>query len=103
MAIFTANAYFYTYSHDTSTWNPLAGCTRVTAGCDHCFAFTLHDQRHTIYQRHDGRWSPGGSPMPAQYARSFSEIQLLPERLMQPLRETKPKMIAREFDERFVP
>src|SRR5437764_9062505 len=75
------------------TWNPLAGCTRVTAGCDHCYAFALHDSRHAIYQRNSGRWSPGGSPMPAQYARPFSEIQLLPERLREPLREKKPKMI----------
>src|SRR5947209_3988137 len=75
------------------TWNPLAGCTRVTAGCDHCFAFALDDSRHTIYQRNAGWWSPGGSPMPAQYGRPFSAIQLLPDRLMQPLREKKPKMI----------
>ena len=75
------------------TWNPLAGCTRVTAGCDHCFAFALHDSRHTIYQRNAGWWSPGGSPMPAQYGRPFSEIQLLPDRLMQPLHQMRPKMI----------
>jgi protein gp37 len=28
------------------TWNPVTGCTRVTAGCEHCYAFSLHDQRH---------------------------------------------------------
>jgi protein gp37 len=26
------------------TWNPLTGCTRVSAGCDHCYAFALHDR-----------------------------------------------------------
>jgi len=24
-----------------STWNPMTGCTRVSAGCDHCYALTL--------------------------------------------------------------
>jgi hypothetical protein len=23
------------------TWNPVTGCTRVSAGCDHCYAATL--------------------------------------------------------------
>jgi protein gp37 len=24
-----------------ATWNPVTGCTRVSAGCDHCYAATL--------------------------------------------------------------
>ena len=24
-----------------STWNPVTGCTRVSAGCDNCYAATL--------------------------------------------------------------
>lgn len=24
-----------------STWNPVVGCTRVSSGCDHCYAFTM--------------------------------------------------------------
>src|SRR6266498_4279982 len=24
-----------------ATWNPMTGCDRVSAGCDHCYALTL--------------------------------------------------------------
>ncbi len=75
------------------TWNPITGCTRVTQGCDHCYAFTLHDQRHAIYQKNEGKWSPAGKPMPLQYSRPFAEVQLLSERLEEPLRDRKPRMI----------
>ena len=70
-------------------WNPLTGCTRVTAGCENCYAFALHDRRHAVYLRDGGR-DANGKAMPRQYARPFSEIQLLPERLEQPLHIKKP-------------
>lgn len=76
-----------------AVWNVAVGCTRVTAGCDGCYAFALHDRRHAIYQANAGRWSPDGPPMPAQYARPFSEVQVLPERLEWPLHQKKPLRI----------
>jgi protein gp37 len=24
-----------------ATWNPMTGCTKISAGCDHCYAYTL--------------------------------------------------------------
>ena len=76
-----------------ATWNFTIGCTRVTAGCDHCYAYELHDRRYAIYQANAGRWSPDGRTMPLQYARPFSEIQVLPERLNWPLSQKKPLRI----------
>lgn len=73
----------------TRTWNPLTGCTRVTSGCDNCYAFALHDMRHVVYER-TGGVLPNGQHMPVQYARPFSDIQLLPDRLEQPLHIRKP-------------
>jgi protein gp37 len=62
----------------------------VTEGCRHCYAFALHDQRHAFYVAHNGRY-PNGKPMAAQYAKPFSEIQLLPQRLEDPLRVKTPQ------------
>lgn len=75
------------------TWNPVIGCTRVTAGCDHCYAFTLHEQRHKVYLQHHGRWSENGYPMPRQYEQPFTAIQLLEDRLEAPLHYKAPSMI----------
>jgi len=75
------------------TWNPVIGCTRVSAGCDHCYAFALHTQRHQIYLKNGGVWSSGGKVMPRQYAQPFTEMQLLTERLEAPLHIKQPKMI----------
>jgi protein gp37 len=75
------------------TNNHVIVCTRVTTGCDHCYAFTLHDQRHAIYVKNDGLWTPGGKPMPKQYAQPFTEVQFFPERLERVLRDKTPKKI----------
>jgi protein gp37 len=55
------------------TWNPLTGCTKVSPGCDHCYAKTMHE-------RFNG---PG----------SFDTVTLHPERLAQPLRWRKPARV----------
>lgn len=77
----------------SATWNPTSGCTRVTTGCDHCYAFALHDMRHDAYQAHGGIYPKNGRPMPIQYARPFSEVQLLPDRLAWPLHQLQPQRI----------
>lgn len=59
-----------------ATWNPVTGCTKVSPGCDHCYA-------ESIAHRFDGT--------PA-YPNGF-EVTLRPERLDQPLRWKKPRMI----------
>lgn len=68
-------------------WNPMTGCTHVSDGCDHCYAFALHDQRHVAWKR--GRWDAA----PAQYHQPFSTVQLFPDRLDQPLHWRKPQRV----------
>lgn len=59
-----------------ATWNPVTGCTKVSEGCDHCYAAT-------IAHRFAGTRA---------YPNGF-EVTLRPERLDQPLRWKRPRRI----------
>lgn len=61
----------------TQTFNPVTGCTPVSAGCKNCWAKRMHDRK---------LWGGGAKP--------FSEIQLHPERLGQPLHWHKRRRVA---------
>jgi protein gp37 len=62
----------------TTTWNPVTGCTKVSPGCDHCYA-------HTLAERFRG---VPGHP----YEVGF-DLTLRPERLEQPLNWPKPSYV----------
>lgn len=68
-----------------ATWNPITGCTKISAGCKNCYAAELHDRRHRAYLQ--------GAKLPAQYAKPFSEIQLHDDRLGMPLHWKKPRRV----------
>jgi protein gp37 len=59
----------------SATWNPVTGCTKVSPGCDHCYAETFAE-----------RWR-GVADHP--YEGGF-DLQLRPERLEQPLHWRRP-------------
>jgi protein gp37 len=75
------------------TWNPVVGCARVSEGCRNCYAFAWHDQKHALYLKHGGHWPESGKPMPKQFARPFKEVQLLIDRIEQPLHWRTPCMV----------
>ncbi|MGH3808678.1 MAG: DUF5131 family protein [Pseudonocardiaceae bacterium] len=61
-----------------ATWNPVTGCTKVSAGCDHCYAETFAE-----------RWrSVPGHP----FEQGF-DVRLWPGRLGLPLRWRKPRRV----------
>ncbi len=61
-----------------ATWNPVTGCTKVSPGCQHCYAETFAE-----------RWRG----LPAHpYAQGF-DLRLWPERLDLPLTWRKPTTI----------
>ena len=61
-----------------ATWNPVTGCTQVSAGCDHCYAKTFAERF---------RGTPGHP-----YEQGF-DLRLWPERLQLPLSWKKPRRI----------
>ena len=61
-----------------ATWNPVTGCTKITRGCDNCYA-----------ERFAERWRGiKGHP----YEQGF-ELRQWPSRLNQPSRWRKPRMV----------
>ncbi len=64
-----------------ATWNPTTGCTKVSPGCKYCYA--KHQAWPRLAAMKTGVYS----------GRVFEDVQVHPERLDQPLRWTKPRMI----------
>jgi len=61
-----------------ATWNPVTGCTKVSPGCDHCYAETFAE-----------RWR--GTP--GHHFEQGFDVTLRPERLGQPLHWKRPRRI----------
>jgi hypothetical protein len=61
-----------------ATWNPVTGCTKISAGCDNCYA---------------ERFSERFRGVPGHPFENGFDLQLRPERLEQPLRWREAKMI----------
>ena len=63
-----------------ATWNPTTGCTKVSAGCKHCYA-----------ERDWARLS--ANPKTRYFGRTFTDVQEHADVLTLPLRWTKPRRI----------
>lgn len=61
-----------------ATWNPTTGCTKISPGCDHCYAERIAERFRGVV----------GHP----YEKGF-DLTLRPERLSQPLKWKSSKMI----------
>ena len=61
-----------------ATWNPIRGCTKVSAGCAHCYAETFAERFRGV----------PGHP----YEQGF-DLRVVPEKLFEPLRWSGPRMI----------
>jgi len=61
-----------------ATWNPVRGCTKISPGCKHCYAETFAERFRGV----------PGHP----YEQGF-DLRLVPGKLGEPLRWSKPRMI----------
>lgn len=62
-----------------ATWNPVTGCTKVSQGCKHCYA--------------DREWPRMTKLVKAYEGRDFSDVMTHGDRLDQPIRWVRPRMI----------
>ena len=61
-----------------ATWNPVTGCTRISPGCDHCYA---------------ERFSERFRGVPGHPFEQGFDLTLRPERLAQPLAWRRPRLV----------
>ena len=61
-----------------ATWNPVTGCTKISAGCDNCYA---------------ARFSERFRGVPGHPFETGFDLTLRPERLQQPVGWKRPRMI----------
>ena len=61
-----------------TTWNPVTGCTKISAGCDNCYAERFSERFRGVK----------GHPF-----RTGFDLTLRPERVSQPLDWKRPRMI----------
>lgn len=62
-----------------ATWNPVTGCSKVSAGCKHCYA--------------EREWPRMTKLVPAYAGRDFTDVRTHGDRLDQPIRWAKRRMI----------
>jgi len=72
-----------------ATWNPIVGCTKVSPGCDHCYAIrTAHrmtaNPNPLVSQAYEGTEAGG---------EWTGKVNILADRLDQPLKWRKPRRI----------
>ncbi len=62
-----------------ATWNPVTGCSKVSQGCKHCYA--------------EREWPRMTKLVPAYAGRDFTDVRTHGDRLDQPIRWAKRRMI----------
>lgn len=62
-----------------ATWNPVTGCAKVSQGCKHCYA--------------EREWPRMTKLVPAYAGRDFTDVRTHGDRLAQPIRWAKRRMI----------
>ena len=78
----------------TETWNPVSGCTKVSAGCQNCFAEEMARRFPQAHGWHSVDICPSVlGPRTAHVPAPFSKILCHPDRLDIPLHWRKPRVV----------
>lgn len=85
----------------TETWNPIVGCTKVSPGCDHCYAERMAKRLKVMSEKFDGKGnnifhrSASGpyADVVSQNGRWNGRTTFIPSALEKPLSWKKPRMI----------
>jgi len=68
-----------------ATWNPIIGCSKVSAGCDHCYAERMARRQH-------GKGTVGYKDLTDEHGWT-GKVRLIEDRLAQPTLWHKPRRI----------
>lgn len=71
------------------TWNPIRGCSRVSPGCEHCYAETMAARFSDPGQPYHGLAKRSGRGLP----KWTGEVRFVAEHLADPLRWKRPRRI----------
>ncbi len=79
-----------------ATWNPVTGCTKVSAGCKHCYAERVFPRAYAgqmVIAESSKRFCDDGNPDKIVRPRRFTDVMTHPDRLDQPLRWRRPRRV----------
>lgn len=73
------------------TWNPVVGCSRVSKGCDNCYAIGVATRNLCAQHKGLTKIRPRDASRPG--ADWTGEVRVLPQKLDEPLRWRKPRRV----------
>jgi len=77
-----------------STWNPVVGCTKVSTGCEHCYAETMSNRLAGMARKHSDDSNRRSHYMHViKNGKWNNKIRIIPEALDDPLRWREPRQV----------